>query len=184
MLPTLSYDDVRAAFKAANVDFIEEFHGSVYKTSEGKKVKLNETFEALHKTFGDPELFAEFIADQERRFTANSAKAKDMLEKDKTIMPLLSTDSETAKARLDRVMHAYFVMDTVLSNEYNKMMVGDACWHASKVSDSDIQKEAEAEATKAIAEQKIPAKQQLKFKSAFVADYIEKHKLPYNLASR
>ena len=139
--PTKSYAEIKLKFKAAGIDFIEEFHGSIYKDEKGiKRVRPNETLQYLHEVFSDDAKFYAFIDSQKEQFLADSENARTKLRDDSAINNLFKSlgvaDTEVANVR-ERAIDAFFVLDLVLSNEYNKMMVGDAMWHATKSKSAD-----------------------------------------------
>lgn len=113
-------DDIKVAFKARNITFVEEFHG----IKNGENLAFNETLEYLLDVFSAEKKFEDFLIKHWKNFRNNIDE--------KSIREQLGAD----KDNLNNICKAYFLMDAFLSNEYNSFMVGDIFFHPNKDTDS------------------------------------------------
>jgi hypothetical protein len=122
--------ELRNKFQESGVNFVEEIHVS--------KKSFNESIEYLADQFKDLQSFKNFINENFERFKSDAADVIDSITK-------LSKDSNSKYHGLNvkRLIKAYFITDAFLTNDYNRMMVGQVFAHPSKnkVSKEDLKKE-------------------------------------------
>lgn len=133
---------IREDFARANVEFVDEIHAS--KTKAGWV--FNETLENFANIFSNRDKFNEFYKNQFSRFLEDSSKAWDTISVDQNIVnsfkqnnPKFVRDGKLLKevnGIINPLLGAYFITDSFLSNEYNKMMVGDVYAHPNKEKES------------------------------------------------
>lgn len=104
---------IKSEFRKSGVEFIEEIH-----MSNGR---FNETLEYLYHSFSSEENFNKFVNKRFAQFKNNLDGVRTTLALDRGI-----THS------VDNILFAYFITDSFLSNEYNKMMVGEVYSHPNK----------------------------------------------------
>ena len=131
-------DDIRKMFAASGVEFVDEIHASKI----GKNWTVNETVENFANIFTDRTKFNTFISDQFNQFLTETEKAwetisrdKNLIESFKTLLPKFVNKNTLLKysdGKINPLLYSYFVMDSFLTNEYNKMMVGNVYAHPNK----------------------------------------------------
>lgn len=132
-------DDIRNIFAASSVEFVDEIHASKI----GKSWTVNETIENFANIFTDRAKFDEFISDQFNQFLKEIDKAWKTISKDKNVINSFETKlPEFVKGntllktgrngKINPLLYSYFIMDSFLTNEYNKMMVGNVYTHPNK----------------------------------------------------
>ncbi len=104
---------IKSEFKNKNVEFVEEIHMS--------KNGFNETLEYLYNTFNSRDKFDAFIVKRFAQFKSNVEGVINSMALDNGI-----------KHDINNILFAYFITDSFLSNEYNKMMVGEVYAHPNK----------------------------------------------------
>ena len=104
---------IKSEFRKNGIEFIEEIH-----MSNGR---FNETLEYLYNSFSSEENFNKFVNKRFAQFKNNLDGVRTTLALDRGI-----THS------VDNILFAYFITDSFLSNEYNKMMVGEVYSHPNK----------------------------------------------------
>lgn len=151
--------DIKQKFRDNGLEFIEEVH--ISKDPYTKKNVFNETLENLYNIFSERNQFDEFINYQLNRFLEDSSKAWESISSDKNVYKAFSARKwsnwiaertiETVDendepisytvpyvtihdkdGKLNPMLYSYFIMDSFLSNEYNKMMVGGVYAHPNK----------------------------------------------------
>lgn len=151
--------DIKQAFRDNNLEFIEEVH--ISKDPYTKKNVFNETLENLYNIFNERTQFNQFISHQLNRFIEDSTKAWESIAIDKNtykafksrkwgswiserVIETVDEDGEPisyttpyitmtdSDGRLNPMLYSYFIIDSFLSNEYNKMMVGGVYAHPNK----------------------------------------------------
>ena len=133
-LKTDTLDNLRAKFYALGIDFNEEIHISkvdgVYT--------INESIEYLADNFKDLESFKVFINENFERFKSDASGAIESITKE-----ISNPNSNFKNVNIKRLLKAYFIMDSFVTNEYNRMMVGQVFAHPykNKVSKNAIKKQ-------------------------------------------
>lgn len=138
-LSTHKINDIRSVFAASNVEFVDEIHAS----KVGKEWTVNETLENFSNIFTNRQNFNEWIDNQFNQFLHDLGPAWNTISTDKNLIESFSITSpkfvsngkliKTSKDGLiNPLLYSYFIMDSFLSNEYNKMMVGNVFVHPNK----------------------------------------------------
>lgn len=124
-------DNLRAKFYNLGIDFNEEIHISKVDGS----YTINESIEYLAENFKDLESFKAFINDNCDLFKADAKGAIESIEKE-----INNPNSRFKGVKINRLLRAYFIMDSFITNEYNRMMVGQVFAHPykNKVSKSAV----------------------------------------------
>ena len=124
-------DDFRTKFYNLGIDFNEEIHISKVDGF----YTINESIEYLAENFKDLESFKIFIKENFDLFEADAKDARKSIEKE-----INNPNSRFKRVNIDRLMWAYFIMDSFITNEYNRMMVGQVFAHPykNKVSKSAV----------------------------------------------
>lgn len=131
-------DDVRRMFADSGVEFVDEIHASKI----GKSWTVNETVENFANIFTDRAKFDTFVSDQFNQFLKDTEKAWKTISKDKNVVESFkarlpkfvqgNTLLKTVNGNINPLLYSYFIMDSFLTNEYNKMMVGNVYAHPNK----------------------------------------------------
>lgn len=132
-------DNIRALFAASNVEFVDEIHASKL----GKAWTVNETIENFANIFTDKSKFDEFVSDQFNQFLKESDKAWKTISTDKNVVDSFKVKlpqfvkgrkllKQLPNGTINPLLYSYFIMDSFLTNEYNKMMVGNVYTHPNK----------------------------------------------------
>lgn len=124
-------DDLRAKFYNLGIDFNEEIHISKVDGS----YTINESIEYLAENFKDLESFKIFINDNYDLFKSDAKGTIESIEKE-----INNPNSRFKGVKINRLLRAYFIMDSFITNEYNRMMVGQVFAHPykNKVSKSAV----------------------------------------------
>lgn len=135
-------DKIRQQFSDANIEFVDEIHASKI----GKNWTVNETIENFANIFTDRKKFDQFVSDQFNQFLKETQKTWKTLSKDKNIVESFKTQLpqfvngntllKEVNGKINPLLYAYFVTDSFLTNEYNKMMVGNVYAHPNKNNES------------------------------------------------
>lgn len=131
---------IRTRFKEVGIDILEEYH--ISKNPITKRFQVNETLMNLYNIFTNREEFNNFLNYQFNQFLNNSEGAWNRLAKDPNITAHAQfDDSKWVKNGVlvkqigneyNPLLYSYFIMDSFISNEYNKMMIGDVWYHPNK----------------------------------------------------
>lgn len=132
-------ENIRSLFEIAGVEFMDEIHAS----KVGKKWTVNETLEYFVNIFSDRAQFDKFVSDQFNQFLKETEKAWETISKDANVvnsfkakLPQFVFDGKLQltlpNGTINPLLYSYFIMDSFLSNEYNKMMVGNVYAHPNK----------------------------------------------------
>ena len=107
---------------------------------------FNETLENFANIFSNRDKFNEFYKSQFTKFLEDSSGAWSTISVDQNIVnsfkqnnPKFVKDGKLLKevnGVINPLLGAYFITDSFLSNEYNKMMVGDVYAHPNKEKES------------------------------------------------
>ena len=124
-------DDLRAKFYNLGIDFNEEIHISKVDGS----YTINESIEYLAENFKDLKSFKAFINDNYDLFKSDAKGTIESIEKE-----INNPNSRFKGVKINRLLRAYFIMDSFITNEYNRMMVGQVFAHPykNKVSKSAV----------------------------------------------
>lgn len=145
LLANSNIDEIRHKFFENKIAFIEEIHAS--------KSGINETLEYLHEIFNDKTKFNQFVKKQLNLFIGEIQSAWNTIKYDDNLIYSLQntipqfvnkTTSKDGVVTEEVLMYdkdnninplvlSYFIMDSFLSNEYNKMMIGNVYNHANKM---------------------------------------------------
>ena len=145
-------EQIRSLFAVSGVEFMDEIHASKI----GKKWTVNETIENFANIFTNRDSFDSFISDQfnqfyeeiKRAWTNTISTDKNLLNAFKIYLPnfvsehgfIESVDSRLPDGTINPLLYSYFIMDSFLSNEYNKMMVGNVYAHPNKTKEKPTDK--------------------------------------------
>lgn len=132
-------DDLRKSFFENNIEFIDEIHASKLNG----EWTVNETMEHVFDIFSDRTKFNIFIEGNFDQFLRDSKKAWTTISKDNNIINYFEeklpqfVDKNKLLLRdkndnINPLLYSYFIIDSFLGNEYNKMMVGEVFVHPNK----------------------------------------------------
>ena len=132
-------DEVKGLFAASGVEFIEEIHASKI----GGQWTVNETLRNFANIFTDRNKFDQFVNDQFNQFLKESSKAWETIKRDKNVVDSFKVNLpqfvvndqlllKLSDGTVNPLLYSYFIIDSFLSNEYNKMMVGNVYAHPNK----------------------------------------------------
>lgn len=138
-LSKTNIEDIKNLFAAAGIEFVEEIHASKIN----KQWTVNETLKNFANIFTNRSNFDQFVTDQFNQFLKESAKAWTTIRKDKNVidsfkvtLPQFVVNNELLlklpDGTINPLLYSYFIIDSFLSNEYNKMMVGNVYAHPNK----------------------------------------------------
>lgn len=141
-----SIETLRERFAQVNIEFEEEVHAS----KVGGVFTVNETLEYFNNIFSNRDKFDKFYNEQFQQFLKDSENAWKTISKDKNLIRpfkdskfcVYDSYNDTYQierevdGRINPLVSAYFLMDSFLANEYNKMMVGNVYAHPNKNKES------------------------------------------------
>ena len=105
------------------IDFNEEIHISKVDGS----YTINESIEYLAENFKDLKSFKAFINDNYDLFKSDAKGTIESIEEE-----INNPNSRFKGVKINRLLRAYFIMDSFITNEYNRMMVGQVFAHPYK----------------------------------------------------
>ena len=150
-----TYNYVVNAFKKADKQFLDEFHGTKPKYEGAPEIALNETMVNYFNTFNSPELFKKRI-DKARNSFINSIDSNywtwnkydspifDKLYGEKRYEAFKDVNGKINThigSTLHPILEAYFLTDVLFSNEINSLLIGEVWAHPNKNKRQTLTKE-------------------------------------------
>jgi len=142
---SLTTSDLTSLFVNSGIQYDEEIHAYAPKAKGLGSARINETILNYYNTYNNKTLFNERINKARQRFIEDlyknrvvwnrydSATLSDIAQRHpRWVDPNSGNIVLSYKGKLHPVLEAYFMADTLLSNEYNAVTIGEVYAHPNK----------------------------------------------------